>query len=101
MEIAVGGAHKDPEVRAALKKAQLARLALKGEVSEGKRPASDYSEAYAKQPEQVAIKTLQTTQRQAEQDALDTAKRIRLSSAEAGASIFGGAEAATDSEGEG
>ena len=98
MEIAVAGAtHQDPEVRAALKKEQLARLALKREVADGKRPASDYSEAYSKHPNQVAVKEQQTAQRMAQQNALVAAKRIGLSNAETGASIFeAGAAAVTD-----
>lgn len=93
-------ARRDPEVRKALKKEQITRLALKQEVIDGKRPATDYSELYAKHPDQVAKRKQQTAERAVRAEARDMAKKLGIANAEAGAELFAAAPTLTSDEGE-
>ncbi len=62
-------ARRDPDVRAAMKKGQLARLAAKG------KPG--YGEMFANQPAQVAKRKVQQAERQAER-AIKTALQAAI-----------------------
>ncbi len=88
MNLTVGkGAKIDPEVRKALKKQQLARLAAKG--------TPEYPALYASQPEQLRKAAENQAERKAIRDLKESAKARALIEAGEGASVFDGAAAPT------
>lgn len=76
-------AHRDPEVRKALKKQQLARLAVKG--------TPEYVGLYASQPDQIAIANEQVEVRQARKAAKDALHGAILKNVEETTNVFLGA----------
>ena len=81
------GARSDPEVRKALKKQQLARLAAKG--------TPEYPALYAAQPEQLRLAAEYQAERKIRRDFKEAAKARALIEAGEGASVFEGAAAPT------
>lgn len=92
METTTNSARKDPEVRAALKKQQFARVAAKRKMIAGEIEPHEYSAMFAAQPEQVAKAKAQAAERAARKKVKSAAVQAALSSAEAGAASFGGVE---------
>lgn len=84
-------ARLDPSVRAAMKKQQMARLALKEKLRNKEITAEDYSTAYAAQPAQVA-KAADHAANAAERAAIRNAKyEEAIANATGGADAFKGA----------
>jgi len=81
------GARSDPEVRKALKKQQLARLAAKG--------TPEYPALYAAQPEQVRKAAEYGAERKIRRDLKEAAKVRAIVEAAEGADVFKGAAAPT------
>jgi len=92
METSSNAARRDPEVRAALKEQQLARVAIKKRVAAGEIEASEYSAMYEKQPEQVARRRVQDAESAKRRAARKTANAVALNNAYGGAEVFKGAE---------
>lgn len=89
MELSAGSAaRRDPEVRAELKKQQQARLAVKAKVLAGEIEASQYSEMYASQPEQVARKAIQDQVNRQRREARRAQSSAALANAKGGAAVF-------------
>ncbi len=81
------GARSDPEVRKALKKQQLARLAAKG--------TPEYPALYASQPEQLRKAAEYGAERKIRRDFKEAAKVRAIVEAGEGADVFKGAAAPT------
>ena len=83
-------ARRDPSVRAALKKQQRARLAVKAKVAAGEIEPEEYSAMFAAQPEQIARKAIQDAERAQRKAAREQRYAEALQRAEGGASVFEG-----------
>ena len=81
----IQGARSDPEVRKALKKQQLERLAAKG--------TPEYPALYASQPEQLRKAAEYQADRKIRRDLKEAAKLRAIVEANEGASVFAGAAA--------
>ena len=95
METSTNQARKSPDVRAALKEQQQARLAAKAKMAAGDIPAEQYSAMYSKQPVQVERAKKQQANALLRQAARTSAVSAGVNNAKGGATAFltdGGAE---------
>jgi hypothetical protein len=89
MELSTGNAaRRDPLVREQLKKAQQARLVVKEKVAKGKIEASQYSELYEKQPDQVARRAVAEVEARARREARESRNADAIAAAKGSADVF-------------
>ena len=90
METSSNPARRNPDVRAALKKQQQARLALKQKMIDGEIEPEVYSKAYDSQPEQMQKRKVQEIESAKRRNARKAANTIALTNAQGGADAFKG-----------